>query len=106
MGRLVAVVVGVDVLFCRHQFWQRLMVNVEGALRMARAIHCDNDSWHFCLPSARAAGSGRWAAPSPASWGGIPAGRRSLAASKVDCGEMALFGMRFSGRSRESQELP
>jgi hypothetical protein len=25
---LVAVVVGVDVLFFRHQFWERLMVNV------------------------------------------------------------------------------
>jgi arginine exporter protein ArgO len=25
---LVAVVVGVDVLFFRHQFWQRLMTNV------------------------------------------------------------------------------
>jgi len=25
---LVAVVVGVDVLFFRHQFWQRLMANV------------------------------------------------------------------------------
>jgi hypothetical protein len=25
---LVAVVVGVDVLFCRNRFWERLMVNV------------------------------------------------------------------------------
>jgi hypothetical protein len=25
---LVAVVVGVDVLFFRHQFWERLMVNI------------------------------------------------------------------------------
>jgi len=25
---LVALVVGVDVLFFRHQFWQRLMVNI------------------------------------------------------------------------------
>ncbi len=25
---LVAVIVGVDVLFFRHQFWERLMVNV------------------------------------------------------------------------------
>ena len=25
---LIAVVVGVDVLFFRHQFWERLMVNV------------------------------------------------------------------------------
>ncbi len=25
---LVAVVVGVDILFFRHQFWERLMVNV------------------------------------------------------------------------------
>ena len=32
---LVAVVVGVDVLFFRHRFWERLMVNVEIVLVFA-----------------------------------------------------------------------
>jgi len=32
---LVGVVVGVDVLFFRHQFWERLMVNVGAVLVFA-----------------------------------------------------------------------
>ena len=35
---LVAVVVGVDVLFFRHQFWERLMVNV-GIVLVFAAIY-------------------------------------------------------------------
>jgi hypothetical protein len=35
---LVAVVVGVDVLFFRNRFWERLMVNVGMVLVFARSI--------------------------------------------------------------------